>query len=81
MIKYLVIINFIGLLICFIDKKNAIKNRYRIPEIFLLFISIIGGVGGFIIGMILFHHKTKKVSFIILEPIFLALWLILIYYK
>ena len=63
MIIYLIIINIIGFIICFIDKHQAKRKKYRIPEKILLLISIIGGCFGFFIGMILFHHKTKKIKF------------------
>ena len=75
---YLIIINIIGLLICFIDKHKAKKNKYRIPEKVLLFISLIGGCFGFYFGMILFHHKTKKLKFYIIIPIMIVIWLAII---
>jgi uncharacterized membrane protein YsdA (DUF1294 family) len=52
-----------------IDKYKAIKNNYRISENTLLLISILGGGIGSLLGMILFHHKTKKLKFQILVPI------------
>ena len=75
---YLIIINLIGFIICFIDKYKAKKNKYRIPEIVLLLISFIGGCFGFFIGMILFHHKTKKIKFYILIPLFMIVWLVIL---
>lgn len=78
MIYYLIIINIISFIICFIDKRKAIKHKWRIPENVLLFISFIGGVFGFMISMVLFHHKTKKAKFLILEPIFMILWIFII---
>ena len=32
---YLIIINIIGFIICFIDKRKAIKNKYRIKELII----------------------------------------------
>lgn len=78
MTTYLIIINLIGFIICFIDKYKAKKNKYRIPEIVLLLISFIGGCFGFFIGMILFHHKTKKIKFYILIPLFMIVWLVIL---
>ena len=78
MIYYIIIINLISIIVCYIDKHNAIKSKYRVPENFLIYLSLIGGVFGFVIGMILFHHKTKKIKFILLEPIFLIIWIYII---
>ena len=63
----------------FLDKKRSIKNKYRIQEKTLLTLSMIGGCFGGIIGMNLFHHKTKKIKFKIIY-VFCAVWVILIYY-
>lgn len=79
-IIYLIIINIIEFIIMDLDKLLAIKHKYRIPEFTLLFISAIGGSIGAIIGMNLFHHKTKKLKFRILFPLFLILHIIIIYY-
>ncbi len=73
---YFLIINFITLLLCFIDKKNAIKRKDRIPEKVLLFLSLIGGCFGMLIGMNLFHHKTQKLKFKLVY-LFCILWVIL----
>lgn len=61
---YLVIINVISFILYGIDKLNAKLNIFRIPEKVLLNLSIFGGVYGSILGMCLFHHKTRKKLFI-----------------
>lgn len=78
MIYYLGFINLFAFIVCFIDKRKAIKHKWRIPENFLLFISCMGGVFGFMISMVIFHHKTKKYKFLILEPLFMIIWIIII---
>lgn len=75
---YLIIINVISLLICYIDKFKAIHHKYRIPENILILISLIGGCFGFIIGMNLFHHKTKKTKFKLVY-LFAIIWGIILY--
>ena len=52
-----------------IDKHKAVKHRWRIPEATLLLASVLGGVGG-LLGMLFFHHKTRKWKFRILVPLF-----------
>ena len=48
-----------------IDKRRAVKNKWRIPEkTLLLHTWLLGGVGG-LLGMKLFRHKTQHKAFII----------------
>ena len=75
---YLIIINILGILICYIDKYKAKHNKYRIPEIYLLLISLLGGCFGFYLGMILFHHKTTKSKFYITIPLVIIMWIIIL---
>lgn len=52
-----------------LDKSRAINHRWRIRESILLLASLFGGIGG-LLGMLLFHHKTRKWKFRILVPFF-----------
>ncbi|MBP9995815.1 MAG: DUF1294 domain-containing protein [Lachnospiraceae bacterium] len=61
---YLLIVNIIGFALMGIDKKRAIKRAFRIPEATLFLIAIIGGTIGSILGMYVFRHKTRHVSFV-----------------
>lgn len=74
LIIWLVIINLVGFVICFADKKKAQKGKWRIPEKTLFTVSGIGGCYGFLLGMSLFRHKTQHLSFKILIPLFCVLW-------
>lgn len=74
MTYYLLIINIITFIIYGIDKYKSIKHKYRISEVTLIILAIIGGSIGAFFGMIIFHHKTKKKKFIITIPIILLLW-------
>ena len=78
-IIYLIIINIISFIICFIDKRKSINNSWRISENTLLLFSLFGGCFGFYIGMILFRHKTKKIKFNICIPLLCFLWIYIIY--
>ena len=71
---YLLTINIITFIIYGIDKYKSIKNKYRISENTLIILPILGGPIGAIFGMITFHHKTKKIKFIILIPMILLIW-------
>jgi len=69
---YLLIINIIGILVMFIDKKKAEKGAWRIPEKTLFLITVLGGGIGTIAGIYLFRHKTKKLIFTIGMPVILV---------
>lgn len=79
-ILYLLIINLIGLLIMYIDKKKAKYGRWRIPEKTLLIIALLGGSIGTIAGMYLFRHKTQKLKFTLGFPTILISEIIIITY-
>ena len=64
----------------YIDKKKAIKGKWRISEKTLISIAIIGGSCGMLIGMYYFRHKTKHNLFTIGIPIILTIQIILIVY-
>ena len=78
MIYYLIIINIITFLIYGLDKYKSVKHKYRISEKTLIVLSIIGGTLGAPLGMIVFHHKTKKIKFIISIPLILIIWIIVL---
>lgn len=56
---YLVIMNGMGFFFMGIDKWKAKKRAFRIPETTLLLVSALGGAAGALLGMRLFHHKTR----------------------
>jgi uncharacterized membrane protein YsdA (DUF1294 family) len=53
-----------------IDKLCAKLHMGRISEKTLLLFSFFGALGG-ILGMFVFRHKTRKLKFQILLPIFI----------
>lgn len=62
----------------FIDKEKAKRHKWRISENTLIFISILGGSIGSIIGMQLFRHKTKHMKFKLGLPVILIIQIILL---
>ena len=79
MIYYLIIINILTFIIYGIDKEKSKKNKYRISEKTLITLAIIRGPLGALLGMNIFHHKTKKTKFIILIPLIMIIWTYIIY--
>lgn len=75
---YLLLINLFSLFVMGLDKRKAIKKQYRISELSFFLLAIIGGSLGIILGMLLFHHKTKKVQFVLGIPLIILIQLIII---
>ena len=74
---YLVIVNIIGFVMMAVDKRKAIKGKWRIPEKSLFICAAIGGSVGSIAGMYTFRHKTKHMSFVIGMPAILIIQIVL----
>lgn len=78
---YLIIINAAGFLLMLIDKQKARRGSWRIPEATLIWVAILGGSTGSLIGMYLFRHKTRHLKFVLGIPVILfaqlslAIWL------
>lgn len=66
------LINLFAFALYGLDKFKAIHKKHRIPEKILFLVSLMGGSIGSLLGMIIFHHKTKHINFIILNILFLA---------
>ena len=77
LIIYLLTINAISFLLMLADKRKAVKKAWRIPEATLLGIAAMGGSLGSLVGMRLFHHKTKHLKFSLGIPLLLALHIML----
>ena len=73
LVIYLVFMNIAAFILYGIDKKKAEDGKYRISEASLLFFSVLGGAFGALLGMKIFHHKTRKKKFSITVPIFAVL--------
>ena len=69
LVYFLCLCSIITFVLFGFDKNRAIKHRWRISERTLLLASLFGGIGG-LLGMLLFHHKTRKWKFRILVPLF-----------
>lgn len=70
---YLLFINCFAFLLYGIDKSKAKHRRWRIPERTLILVAALGGSVGALLGMRLFHHKTKHLKFTIGVPLILIL--------
>ena len=75
---WLIIINIITFAVFGIDKKKAIDGKFRISELTLFLLSILGGSLGGLAAMYTFHHKTKKWYFKFGIPLILIAQVLLI---
>lgn len=67
---YFLGINMLSFILMGWDKYCAKKHYWRISEYNLLGLALLGGAVGTLLGMVLFHHKTKKTHFKVLIPLF-----------
>lgn len=77
---YFLIINIVTFLIYGVDKWKAKHNAWRISERTLLLTALLGGSIGALVGMYVFHHKTKHAIFRILIPLFVIFHCIVFYW-
>lgn len=74
---YLLTTNIIGFFLMWIDKRRAIKQKWRIKEITLFLVAILGGSLGSIVGMQIFRHKTKHKKFVLGMPFILIVHIVI----
>lgn len=77
---FLLTINILGFGLMGYDKLKARNGKWRIPEINLFLLSLLGGAAGVYAGMKVFRHKTKHISFTIGIPILFVINLIITYW-
>ena len=70
---YLALINAITFAVYGTDKRRARKDRWRVPERTLFLLAVLGGSLGALLGMHVFHHKTKHWYFRLFIPLILLL--------
>ena len=75
---FLVSINILAFIVYGIDKWRAAHDRWRIPESTLLGLAVIGGSIGALLGMKVWHHKTKHKKFVFGLPAILLIQLIIL---
>lgn len=74
---YLLFVNLIGFVLMGVDKRRAKRDQWRIAEKTLFLPPLLGGTVGAILGMRMFHHKTKHWYFRYGLPALLVLQLVL----
>lgn len=77
---YFAAINVLTFLLYGLDKLKAKHSWWRIPEKTLLWLAVLGGTLGALLGMKVWHHKTLHKKFKYGIPAILILQLIIIGY-
>lgn len=77
---YFLVINLISFLIMWYDKHEAKIGEWRVKESTLFGFALFGGSIGGLLGMKVFHHKTKKWYFKYGFPIIIILQIVLTIY-
>ena len=77
---YVLILNFVTMLVYGIDKFKAKKGIWRIPESTLLLLAVLGGSIGAWLGMRVWRHKTQHMKFKYGIPVIFILQVALCFY-
>ena len=81
LLVWLAVINLLTFIVYGADRRRAWKGKWRVPEKTLFLLPLLGGSIGALLGMRVFHHKTKHWYFvwgipaILLAQIALAVWI------
>ena len=71
--------SLISVVITAVDKSRARNHGKRISESTLLYIAALGGAPLMFITMLLIHHKTKHVKFMLGLPLMIAYQALIVY--
>lgn len=74
---YLTAVNLTGFAVMGIDKRKAVRHLWRVRESTLFLIALAGGSLGSILGMRVFHHKTRHWYFVYGMPAILVVQIVL----
>lgn len=70
---YFILVNLFTFFLYGYDKYKAKKGLWRIPESRLIFFAAIGGSVGALIGMYVWHHKTRHAKLYLGVPLLLGI--------
>lgn len=59
------LLNLIAFVFVGIDKSRSAHDHQRVPELYFFIWAVFFSSFGVLLGMLIFHHKTRKWSFIL----------------
>lgn len=75
-----IIASLIEFILCAFDKSFAKSRSRRIPEKIFFSLAAAGGGLGLWLGMMIFHHKTRKAAFITAAAVSTVFWVSVLVY-
>src|SRR3989442_683136 len=75
---WMLLTGVIGFFAMAIDKSRATYGEWRISEKTLFTMALVGGFWGVVLASELFHHKSSKLSFLLVVYGIMALWVFLL---
>ena len=76
--NYYAAINLVTFVVFAIDKIKAIMGNWRIREVILLGLCLLGGGAGGLLAMDILNHKVKSMHFMVGVPLLISAHLVLI---
>lgn len=76
---WLILINFVSVIVCIYDKHRAKCGKWRVRESTLWALTLLGGGVGMYLTMRLIRHKTLHKSFMIGIPLIVILQIIVLF--
>ena len=80
-IGLLALINLVAFVLVGVDKNKSTVHTERVPEVWFFFLASCFASLGVLLGMSVFHHKTRKIYFplgigiLLIQQIFLILYI------
>lgn len=75
---YYAVMTVVSVALTILDKRAAIKGKWRVPEATLMMLGLFGGALPMFVAMRTIRHKTKHMKFMVGLPIEMALHVALI---
>jgi uncharacterized membrane protein YsdA (DUF1294 family) len=75
------IVNLVSFVLVGVDKSRSVDREERVPEVYFFFLASCFASIGVLLGMFIFHHKTRKIYFplgislLLLQQMFLVLYI------
>ena len=75
---YLLLINIFSFIVAITDKNRAVKHSWRISENAMMFLAVLGGAVGLLMGLLICNHKTRRIKFMVGIPVIILIEVIVL---